>query len=740
MPGVERASSEAWWAAIPESEISREAPEAFLTGMYTSNGTRYPIDVIAGTLPGPDEPDAAIVNAEAVRRLGLAWDRSFGLRTVSPRRFAEWAGHDGSLESVDSFDGPTIDVVIDGRGSERGGLPRGPGACARPHRSVRREYGDIAHVVPTMSIRADPDRVDEVAEQLRPILDAYEMDVFPAERTDIAVRPTISVEVTTLRIAALIAAIVGLLVVAQAAGRQVAAIGEQHRVRAALGMTRNARTAGSWLAVVPAVGVGAITAPVLGWARQRSVSQRGRARRRTPARSPRGHVRARGRRGRDVRSRGGGAARRGSPRRAPTAAHPPPPLGLVRRALLARPSMSFGASFATNPSGRDRRVPFVAGTALLGIACGVGALVVVATIESSRSHLESSPRLYGSPTGFVMETNGQEGIPEAIAAVLATDGVDALTERMVINDDELEATGPGGPRQVAPMAYEAHKGGALPPLVTGRFPQGPDEVALGRGTARDLGAQIGDRVHIAAFDGSAELDLTVTGLVLPGGTQDQSKAFVVSTDTLGKLLCGRNPLEECNLSIDLFANATTTPAGSALEEIGFEAAPVPPSVERIGQAGALPWYLAGFLCLLGAAGLLHELVTTVGRRRHDLAVTRVLGLTPNGAASAVTWQSVLTALAGALLGLLLGAVHRVDRLVEDRRRPGCARLDSLASRVVGRTLGARCSRGGLHGGVAAALAGEPPAHGEDPEERMSARAAVAAWPFRFGARRRRPRR
>jgi ABC-type lipoprotein release transport system permease subunit len=255
-----------------------------------------------------------------------------------------------------------------------------------------------------------------------------------------------------------------------------------------------------------------------------------------------------------------------------------------------------------------------------------------------------------------METNGREGIPEAIAAVLETDGVDALTERMVINDDELEATGPGGSRQVAPMAYETHKGGAMPPLVTGRYPQGPDEVALGRGTAHDLGAAIGNTVHIAAFDGSAEFDLAVTGFMLPGGTQDQTKAFVVSPDALARLLCGTTPLDECNLSIDLFANAATAPAGAALEEIGFEAAPMPPSVERIGQAGTLPWYLAGFLCLLGAAGLLHELVTTVRRRRHDLAVVRALGLTPRRAASAVTWQSVLTAVAGALVGLLLGAV------------------------------------------------------------------------------------
>ena len=103
---------------------------------------------------------------------------------------------------------------------------------------------------------------------------------------------------------------------------------------------------------------------------------------------------------------------------------------------------------------------------------------------------------------------------------------------------------------------------------------------------------------------------------------------------------------------------------------------MPPSVDRIGQAGALPWYLAGFLCLLGAAGLLHELVTTVRRRRHDLAVTRALGLTAKRAATAVTWQAVLTALAGALAGLLLGAL--IGPIVWSRIAEDLGVLDSTS--------------------------------------------------------------
>ena len=293
VPGVERVSTEAWWAAQLESEISNEHPEAFLTGIYTSAGPRSRERVVAGRYPAADEPNGVVVNDEAVRRMQWRPGSVVRLRTVSPDRFAEWAGNDGSLESVASYDGPTIDAVVTGvvRSEEDFLEDREPALLLTE--AFARAYGDqVAHVVPTMAIRADPDRVDAVAAQLRPILDAYNMDVFPAERTDVAVAPSISVEVTTLEIAAVIAALAGLVVVAQATGRQVVAIGEQQQVRAALGMTRDARIVGSWLAVAPAMVVGALAAPALAWAVSglfpRGVARRGRATARSPAGCRRG--------------------------------------------------------------------------------------------------------------------------------------------------------------------------------------------------------------------------------------------------------------------------------------------------------------------------------------------------------------------------------------------------------------------------------------------------------------------
>ena len=131
------------------------------------------------------------------------------------------------------------------------------------------------------------------------------------------------------------------------------------------------------------------------------------------------------------------------------------------------------------------------------ITLGVAAVVTVATLEASRSHLATSPRLFGAPAALLYESNGTFGIAEVVDATLATAGVDAVTRQIALDDDTLEAIGPGGPVEVEPEAYETRRGFAVPPVVDGRYPQGADEVALGEATAEVLGADIGDTVRVA---------------------------------------------------------------------------------------------------------------------------------------------------------------------------------------------------------------------------------------------------
>ena len=161
--------------------------------------------------------------------------------------------------------------------------------------------------------------------------------------------------------------------------------------------------------------------------------------------------------------------------------------------------------------------------------------------------------------------------------------------------------------------------------------------------------------------------LTVTGVVSSWDSTDPDRAFVVQPETLRTLLCADDTLDDCNLSANVFASAGDEASRAALVDAGFVDVPPPANVSRLGQVGAIPGLLAGFLCLFAAAGVLHAVLTSQRRRARDLAIVRALGLGPRPAAAALTWQAVLTAAAGTAAGLVLGSGRREGDLADHRR-------------------------------------------------------------------------
>ena len=94
----------------------------------------------------------------------------------------------------------------------------------------------------------------------------------------------------------------------------------------------------------------------------------------------------------------------------------------------------------------------------------------------------------------------------------------------------------------------------------------------------------------------------------------------------------------------------------------------PPPVENLGRVGGLPDVLAGLLALLAASALAHLLVTSIRRRRHDLAILNSLGFLRRQVSAAVAWQATTVALVALAPGLPLGvALGRWTwSLLEDR--------------------------------------------------------------------------
>ena len=93
------------------------------------------------------------------------------------------------------------------------------------------------------------------------------------------------------------------------------------------------------------------------------------------------------------------------------------------------------------------------------------------------------------------------------------------------------------------------------------------------------------------------------------------------------------------------------------ESVSDESVPAPPAgVGNLLGVRGLPRSLAAFVVALGLGSLAHVLATTLGRRRHELATLRSLGLTPRQKVGCIVWQAVTIAAAGLLIGIPIGLI------------------------------------------------------------------------------------
>jgi len=80
----------------------------------------------------------------------------------------------------------------------------------------------------------------------------------------------------------------------------------------------------------------------------------------------------------------------------------------------------------------------------------------------------------------------------------------------------------------------------------------------------------------------------------------------------------------------------------------------PVDLVNFGRVQALPMALGGLLGALAAITIVHLLVTSIRRRRHDLAVLKTLGLTSGQVRAVVAWQSTAIAVVAVVVGVPLG--------------------------------------------------------------------------------------
>lgn len=327
--------------------------------------------------------------------------------------------------------------------------------------------------------------------------------------------------------------------------------------------------------------------------------------------------------------------------------------------LLTRPvTLALGGRLALHRGTGPTAVPVrtTVGAAAVGIA-GLSAGLVFA---ASLVNLLASPRLYGLQwDAFV--ANVQNASMSAAAAGVARDpGVAHWT-----------GTYFGAPIQVNGVRVDAVTTGPGPdgwlvavPLA-GRAPLGPGDIVLGERTLAAIGAHIGDTVRVSAAGMPGGVARRVTGTAVFPSVSDGADLGAGAELTLGGLLGtvppGITPPPYSALVVSFRPGADPQAEISALETrlgalgpYAVSGAGTPADLVNFGQVQDLP-LLVGLA--LGAAALLtigHLLLTAVRRRRRDLAVLRVLGLTGRQVRATVSWMAGTVTLAALAAGVPVG--------------------------------------------------------------------------------------
>jgi FtsX-like permease family len=316
------------------------------------------------------------------------------------------------------------------------------------------------------------------------------------------------------------------------------------------------------------------------------------------------------------------------------------------------PTVVTGVRMALEP-GRGRTSVPVRST-ILGTTFALVALVAAITFSGSINRLVKSPPLYGwnwdamvGPPG----NNDQQSRAKATRLLQTDRSVDAFANG-TIADIEI---GPGKDPTFV-IAFDPVQGDVGPSLIEGKVPVASDEIALGTSTLRAAHASVGDRLDVS-LHGSPPRSLRVVGRVslptlfftsnLPG------QGGVMSFAGLRAYFPEVGP--------DVFFVRFKPTVAPRLEfqhltDNGFFVVPRrdPQDLNDMRRVAKLPVVLAGLLALLSAATLVHTLVTSIRRRRRDLAILKTIGFVRGQVGSTVAWQASTLVAVSLLIGIPVG--------------------------------------------------------------------------------------
>lgn len=352
------------------------------------------------------------------------------------------------------------------------------------------------------------------------------------------------------------------------------------------------------------------------------------------------------------------ASRTGVPSAAIDRATRAPRIERLLTSSRVSPSTAVGVSMALRPGRGAAAAPLR--TTLVGVTLGIAALVATLTFGASLARLLDNPRLYGVAwdTELVNFDDSEE---------ISTDGVDHL-----VDDERVAAVARGtvnfgtplrvGTERVDAIVLDSVKGRITPPVLEGRAPTSPDEIAVGARTLRSLDADIGDTVAVrfpGGTTGAAPMRIVGTAvfptvsefaqlgqgaLVTPGGAEVLDPAE--DPDGFGVVVRLAPGADRQSVLGDLDAALD----GDVFPVEGGE----PTDIVNFGRVERMPLVLGVVLAAIAAGSLAHLLVSAARRRRRELAILKTLGFVRGQVAGVIAIQATTVVVIGLVVGVPVG--------------------------------------------------------------------------------------
>jgi hypothetical protein len=311
-------------------------------------------------------------------------------------------------------------------------------------------------------------------------------------------------------------------------------------------------------------------------------------------------------------------------------------------------AMATGVRFAFTSRDATSLVSRLGGVVLMAAGL-VGTLIFAVSLQ----RLVAEPARYGVNYDAMID-DGSDQIPPDERAVLETDPDIADVNYYTSSPTRVEGAG-----ATLPLAGVERVRGLLdPPLIAGRLPAGPEEIAVGRVSADRLDASIGDVLTLSGPGASA--DYEITGLIVP--------PLIRGNDLIGEgglvTSAGYRRLdpEAVPQSAAFRLRPDAPPAAVERLSVVFGAPPEeagvsrPPAIRNEARITYVPFVLAVLLAALAVLLVTTGAYTAVRHRNHEVAVLRTLGAERNWLVRVMNWLAVASTLVPAVIGVPLGVI------------------------------------------------------------------------------------